>query len=169
VLALSPQKYGTDKLGKALGPIILVWFLTIGILGLGGISHNHAVLKAGNPFYAIRFFIDNGWYGFLALGAVFLVATGGEALYVDIGHFGRKSVNIAQFFVVLPSLALNYFGQGALLGCEGRDLFPGTGIAGFNQKTGHGPLARASLFLYIAGRPGFLNRYRRGTVRADRG
>jgi KUP system potassium uptake protein len=114
-LLFFPQKYGTEKIGKAFGPIILLWFLTIGVLGVGGISHNPAVLKAVNPFYGIRFFIDNGWHGFLALGAVFLVATGGEALYADIGHFGRKSINIAWFFVVLPGLALNYFGQGALL------------------------------------------------------
>jgi KUP system potassium uptake protein len=114
-LLFFPQKDGTEKIGKAFGPIILLWFLTIGVLCVGGISHSPAVIKAVNPFYGIRFFIDNGWHGFLALGAVFLVATGGEALYADIGHFGRKSINIAWFFVVLPGLALNYFGQGALL------------------------------------------------------
>lgn len=87
----------------------------IGILGLGGTTHIPAVLKAVNPLYAVRFFIDSGWHGFFALGAVFLLATGGEAMYADIGHFGRKSVNVAQFFVVLPGSALNYFGQCALL------------------------------------------------------
>jgi KUP system potassium uptake protein len=114
-LLFFPQKYGTDKIGKAFGPIILLWFLTIAVLGLGGIRHNPGVLKAVNPYYAVHFFIANGLHGFLTLGAVFLVATGGEALYADIGHFGRKSINIAWFSVVLPSLALNYFGQGALL------------------------------------------------------
>ncbi|WP_141736776.1 potassium transporter Kup [Oligoflexus tunisiensis] len=114
-LLFLPQKYGTDKIGKAFGPIILIWFITIGALGIGGIRHNPSVLQAVNPLHAVRFFLANGWHGFLALGAVFLVATGGEALYADIGHFGRKPINIAWFFLVLPSLALNYFGQGALL------------------------------------------------------
>jgi KUP system potassium uptake protein len=114
-LLFFPQKYGTDKIGKAFGPIILLWFLTLATLGLGGIRHNPGVLKAVNPYYAVQFFIQNGWHGFLTLGAVFLVAMGGEALYADIGHFGRKSINIAWCSLVLPSLALNYFGQGALL------------------------------------------------------
>jgi KUP system potassium uptake protein len=109
------QKYGTEKIGRAFGPIILIWFITIGSLGLGGIRHNPSVLQAVNPIHAFRFFQENGWHGFLALGAVFLVATGGEALYADMGHFGRKPINFAWFFLVLPCLAMNYFGQGALL------------------------------------------------------
>jgi len=109
------QRYGTDKIGKAFGPIILIWFITLAVLGISGISHNPSVLKGLSPIYGIYFFIENGWHGFLALGAVFLVATGGEALYADIGHFGRKPIILAWFFVVLPSLVLNYFGQGALL------------------------------------------------------
>ncbi len=114
-LLFMPQRFGTDKIGKAFGPIIMIWFITIAVLGISGISHNPSVLKGLSPTYGFRFFLDNGWHGFLALGAVFLVATGGEALYADIGHFGRKPINLAWFFVVLPSLVLNYFGQGALL------------------------------------------------------
>ncbi|MCX6130987.1 MAG: potassium transporter Kup [Proteobacteria bacterium] len=114
-LLFMPQRFGTEKIGKAFGPIILIWFITIGLLGLSGIMHNPGVLMGLSPYYAVRFFIDNGMIGFLALGSVFLVATGGEALYADIGHFGRKPINMGWFFVVLPSLVLNYFGQGALL------------------------------------------------------
>ncbi len=115
MLLFLPQRFGTEKIGKAFGPIILIWFITLAVLGIGGIIQEPAVLFGLSPHYAAKFFIENRLHGFVALGAVFLVVTGGEALYADIGHFGRRPINIAWFFVVLPSLILNYFGQGALL------------------------------------------------------
>ncbi len=111
----SVQKYGTSVVGKVFGPITLLWFLTLGSLGIFNILKAPAVLLAANPYYAFKFFIDNQWNGFMVLGSVFLVVTGGEALYSDLGHFGRKPIERAWFFVALPCLLLNYFGQGALL------------------------------------------------------
>ncbi|HJZ12882.1 MAG TPA: KUP/HAK/KT family potassium transporter, partial [Acidobacteriota bacterium] len=96
-------------------PVIFVWFVTLAVLGLISIFRQPAVLQALNPLYAIRFFMENGIPGYFVLGAVFLVATGGEALYADLGHFGEKPIQIDWFSVVAPSLLLNYFGQGALL------------------------------------------------------
>jgi len=109
------QKFGTAKIGAIFGPIILVWFLVIGSLGIYGSMQNLEIFHALNPVYGIRFLIQNGWIGILALGAVFLVCTGGEALYADMGHLGRLPIQRAWFFVALPGLLLNYFGQGALL------------------------------------------------------
>ena len=106
---------GTAGIGKVFGPIMLVWFGTLAFLGVRSLSHDPAVLAAVNPMYAVRFFAANGWHGFLVLGAVFLVATGGEALYADLGHFGEHPIQIDWFSIVAPSLLLNYFGQGALL------------------------------------------------------
>ncbi len=109
------QSRGTDKIGSLFGPIIFIWFSTIGILGLSSILDNPVVLKALNPGYAVSFFFIHGWHAFLTLGAVFLCVTGGEALYADMGHFGRKPIQYGWFFVAFPGLLLNYFGQGALL------------------------------------------------------
>jgi KUP system potassium uptake protein len=109
------QRRGTAGLGAIFGPIILVWFGTLAALGVRGILSEPSILTAVNPAYAIDFFARNGRQGFLVLGAVFLVTTGGEALYADLGHFGHKSIQIDWFSVVMPSLLLNYFGQGALL------------------------------------------------------
>lgn len=114
-LLFLPQRFGTERIGKAFGPIILLWFLTLGVLGIRNIALNAHVFQAINPYYAFHFFTENKSLGFLALGTVFLVVTGGEALYADIGHFGRKPINMAWFLVVLPCLLLNYLGQGALL------------------------------------------------------
>lgn len=111
----SVQKYGTDAVGKIFGPLTLFWFLTLGGLGIYNIVKEPSVLMAINPYYAFRFFAENQWNGFLVLGSVFLVVTGGEALYSDLGHFGRQPIQRAWFGVVLPCLVLNYFGQGALL------------------------------------------------------
>ncbi len=111
----SIQKNGTAKVGKIFGPVTLTWFITIAILGVKGISTSFEVLNSINPYYAINFFVENGFAGFAVLGSVFLVITGGEALYADMGHFGRKPIKIAWFAVVLPCLFLNYLGQGALL------------------------------------------------------
>jgi KUP system potassium uptake protein len=109
------QKRGTAGIGLIFGPIILVWFLTLSILGVLSIVQEPGVFAAINPLYALRFFLRNGISGYLVLGAVFLVATGGEALYADLGHFGERPIQIDWFWIVAPALLLNYFGQGALL------------------------------------------------------
>lgn len=109
------QKRGTHGVGMIFGPIILVWFATLAVLGLNAIFRNTSILNALNPYYAVNFFRINGLEGIKVLGAVFLVVTGGEALYADMGHFGRKPIRISWFYIVLPCLVLNYFGQGALL------------------------------------------------------
>lgn len=109
------QKHGTAGIGKIFGPVTLLWFSTLAILGIAQIFHYPQVFSAINPVHAFQFFARNGWHGFVILGSVFLVVTGGEALYADMGHFGRKPIRLAWFAVVLPALLLNYFGQGALL------------------------------------------------------
>jgi KUP system potassium uptake protein len=109
------QQKGTGTVGKIFGPVTLIWFFVIAIMGIASISQTPEVLKAINPYYIISFFRNNAWYGFTVLGSVFLVVTGGEALYSDLGHFGRAPIKQAWFCLVLPSLVLNYFGQGALL------------------------------------------------------
>jgi KUP system potassium uptake protein len=109
------QRKGTASVGALFGPVMLVWFVTLAVLGIVNIMQEPAVLQAVNPFYALHFFTEHKWYGFLALGAVVLAVTGGEALYADMGHFGRMPIRSAWFFFVLPALLLNYFGQGALL------------------------------------------------------
>jgi KUP system potassium uptake protein len=109
------QKHGTGRLGKLFGPITCFWFLTLAILGLIHIAKFPQVLVALNPAYAIGFFMDHAWGGFFILGAVFLGVTGVEALYADMGHFGKKPIRLAWFSLVMPALVLNYFGQGALV------------------------------------------------------
>lgn len=109
------QHRGTAGLGRVFGPITLVWFLTLAVLGVSWIVREPSVLAAVNPWYAVRFFAEIGWQGFFVMGSVFLVVTGGEALYADLGHFGRRSIRLAWFSVALPGLLLNYLGQGALL------------------------------------------------------
>ena len=113
------QKYGTHRVGGLFGPIVIVWFLTIALLGVVWIVRAPAVLAAFDPSHAVTFFQVNGFHGFAVLGAVFLVVTGGEALYADMGHFGRRPIRLAWFALVLPALLLNYFGQGALLLLDG--------------------------------------------------
>lgn len=109
------QRFGTGKIGAVFGPLILLWFTCLALLGLRGIAGNLDVFMALNPYYAFEFFYANGWIGFIVLGSVVLVITGGEALYADMGHFGKKPIRLAWFFVAMPALTLNYFGQGALL------------------------------------------------------
>ncbi len=121
----SVQRKGSAKVGNFFGPIMFVWFLVIGLLGLLAILQQPHVLVALNPAHAFHFFLRDGWLGFTVLGAVFLVVTGGEALYADLGHFGRSPIRIAWFALVLPALLLNYFGQGALvLGSQGEVAHP---------------------------------------------
>jgi KUP system potassium uptake protein len=109
------QRTGTGHLGAVFGPIMMVWFITLGVLGVVNLVQFPKVIEAISPLYAARFLIDNGWLAFGVLGAVFLVVTGGEALYADLGHFGRAPIRRAWFAVVFPALFLNYLGQGALL------------------------------------------------------
>lgn len=109
------QRKGTASVGALFGPVMIVWFATLALLGIINILDEPAVLQAVNPLYGFKFFAENRWGGFLALGAVVLAVTGGEALYADMGHFGRMPIRKAWFYFVLPALLLNYFGQGALM------------------------------------------------------
>jgi KUP system potassium uptake protein len=109
------QRFGTGRIGFAFGPVIVVWFVAIGAIGLRWILEEPAVLAAVNPMRAVDFLATNGAMGFVIVGLVFLVVTGGEALYADMGHFGRVPIRIAWFTIALPGLLLNYFGQGALM------------------------------------------------------
>jgi KUP system potassium uptake protein len=109
------QKHGTGSVGKLFAPVMIVWFLVLAILGARSIFISPQVLQALNPMWALRFMFEHKLMAFFALGAVVLSITGVEALYADMGHFGKKPIRFAWFFVVLPSLILNYFGQGALL------------------------------------------------------
>ena len=115
ILLFAFQRRGTAAVGRVFGPIMLAWFTVLAVLGICGIVRQPSVLAAVNPLHAVRFFAANGMAGFLVLGAVFLVVTGGEALYADVGHFGTRAIRVAWFTVVLPGLLLNYFGQGALV------------------------------------------------------
>lgn len=109
------QSRGTATIGSLFGPIMLIWFGALALLGIINIVENPTVLKAINPLYAVTFIRANGWPGFLVLGTVFLTVAGGEALYADMGHFGPQPIRLAWFTMVFPALLLNYFGQGALL------------------------------------------------------
>src|SRR6201995_1241882 len=115
VVLFGVQSRGTARVATAFGPIMVVWFTTLGVLGLIHISDDPSVLWAINPVYALQFLLSHGTIGLVTLGAVFLAVTGGEALYADLGHFGRKPIQAGWLYVVLPSLLINYFGQGALV------------------------------------------------------
>jgi KUP system potassium uptake protein len=109
------QRHGTHRVGRLFGPIMVIWFIVIALLGFVWMMRQPQVLTAVDPRHAFYFFRTHGWHGFAVLGAVFLVVTGGEALYADMGHFGKRPIRFAWFVLVLPALLLNYFGQGALL------------------------------------------------------
>ncbi|HEY9405516.1 MAG TPA: potassium transporter Kup [Pyrinomonadaceae bacterium] len=109
------QSRGTAKVGQLFGPVMLAWFVVIAALGVMQIVRHPSVIGAFNPIHAFNFFLREGWHGFLVLGTVFLVVTGGEALYADMGHFGKRPIRLAWYVLVLPALLLNYLGQGALL------------------------------------------------------
>jgi KUP system potassium uptake protein len=115
ILLFAVQSRGTAKVAVFFGPIMLIWFAALAVAGLWHIGQNLSVLRALNPYYGVDFLLNHGLIGFFTLGAVFLCVTGSEALYADLGHFGRGPIRFAWLTVVLPSLALNYFGQGALL------------------------------------------------------
>ncbi len=114
------QKHGTHRVGSVFGPVMLIWFITLGVLGLPHILHTPQVLNAINPEYAIRFFVDHKFHAFVTMGTIFLCLTGGEDLYLDMGHFGRLPMRIGWFSIVLPCLLINYFGQGAFLMAHGQ-------------------------------------------------
>ncbi|MCR5884290.1 potassium transporter Kup [Rhizobacter sp. J219] len=109
------QRHGTASVGKLFGPITLLWFIVLALLGIAHVVKNPAVLAALSPHYALRFFVDHPGIAFIALGSVVLCVTGAEALYADMGHFGKKPIRLAWFGFVMPALVLNYFGQGAML------------------------------------------------------
>jgi len=109
------QKKGTAKVGRVFGPVMILWFITIAILGTLEIAKSPQILLAINPWHGVSFFMRNGFAGFVILGAVVLAVTGAEALYADMGHFGRRPIRVAWFALVLPALMLNYFGQAALV------------------------------------------------------
>jgi len=115
VALFAVQRRGTAAVGVLFGPIMVLWFITLAVLGIAGIAHHPGVLQAINPVHALRFFEFNPMLGFLSLGATVLALTGAEALYADMGHFGQRPIQYAWFGLVLPALLLNYFGQGALL------------------------------------------------------
>jgi KUP system potassium uptake protein len=109
------QSRGTAAVGKLFGPVMVVWFAVLAVLGVSHLFDAPRVFEAVNPVHGLQFFADNGWTGYLVLGSVFLVVTGGEALYADMGHFGRSPIRLGWFSIVLPALLLTYYGQGALL------------------------------------------------------
>ncbi len=109
------QRHGTERVGKLFGPVMLVWFFVIAVLGLMHIGDNPSILKALSPHYALNFLLGQPHVAFIALGAVVLCVTGAEALYADMGHFGKRPIRVAWFGVAMPALVLNYFGQGAML------------------------------------------------------
>jgi K+ transporter len=115
------QPFGTAKIGKIFGPVMALWFFVIAALGIWGIAQHPGVMLAINPWYGVQFLLSNGFVSFLVLGGVFLCVTGAEALYADMGHFGKKPIWLAWFGVVFPSLVLNYAGQSALL-LSGADI-----------------------------------------------
>jgi KUP system potassium uptake protein len=119
IVVFSVQRYGTHRIGRAYGPIMLIWFIVLAALGISWIVRQPIVLGAVNPAHAVAFFQANGLHAIAVLGAVFLVVTGGESLYADLGHFGPRPIRLAWFTLVLPALLLNYFGQGALLLTDG--------------------------------------------------
>jgi KUP system potassium uptake protein len=112
------QSRGTAMVGRVFGPVTFLWFTTLGVLGAIQIARHPAVIAAVLPHHGVRFFAQNGLAGFLVLGSVFLVVTGGEALYADMGHFGKRPIRLTWFGLVLPALLLNYFGQGALIAVD---------------------------------------------------
>ena len=109
------QSHGTARVASWFGPVMLVWFLALGMIGIAHLADDPHVFAAANPIFAIRFLADHGFIGLVTLGFVFLAVTGGEALYADLGHFGRKPIQLAWFALVFPALVLNYLAQGALV------------------------------------------------------
>ncbi len=120
VALFAVQRRGTAGISRVFSPVMIVWFTVLGALGFRQIIRHPEVIRAVSPTYGVQLFVDNPWKAFLALGSIFLVVTGGEALYADMGHFGRRAIQLGWYMLVLPGLLLNYFGQAALL-AEGRE------------------------------------------------
>jgi len=118
IAVFSVQSKGTGAVGRLFGPIMVLWFSVLAVLGASHILDAPRVFEAINPLHALEFFVDEGWEGFLVLGSVVLVVTGGEALYADMGHFGRRPMRLGWFGIVLPALLVTYYGQGALILAE---------------------------------------------------
>lgn len=116
------QSHGTGRMGAVFGPVMVIWFVVLAVLGVRGILKEPHVLLALNPGLGLKFLLENGWHGFILLGSVFLAVTGAEALYADVGHFGARPIRIAWFWIVLPGLVLNYLGQGALVLFDDRNI-----------------------------------------------
>ena len=114
-LLFAIQRFGTGAVGSLFGPVMAVWFLVLAVAGVAQIVEHPGVLRALSPSYAVQFFLEHGGTAFIALGSVVLAVTGAEALYADMGHFGRGPIHRAWFFMVFPALMLMYFGQGALI------------------------------------------------------
>jgi KUP system potassium uptake protein len=115
VLLFGTQRFGTEQVGKVFGPVMVVWFIALAVIGVMNIGHNPEVFHALNPWWGMRFFMTHGAHAIFILGAVVLAVTGGEALYADMGHFGARPIRHAWYWFVLPALMLNYMGQGALV------------------------------------------------------
>ncbi|WP_284567180.1 potassium transporter Kup [Xanthomonas graminis] len=115
VMLFVAQRFGTERVGKAFGPITVLWFLALGAIGVYNLTKAPEVLHALNPWWGVRFFAEHNWHAVFVLGAVVLAVTGGEALYADMGHFGAKAIRYSWNFLVLPMLTLTYLGQGALM------------------------------------------------------
>jgi KUP system potassium uptake protein len=126
VMLFSVQKRGTAKIGTVFGTATLIWFFTLIATGLPWIIKRPDILQCINPMYAVQFFIENGMHGFLVLSSVVLCITGGEALYADMGHFGKKPIRMGWFYLVFPALLINYFGQGALVLDQGHAVIGNT-------------------------------------------
>ena len=115
LVVFGTQRFGTAKVGRVFGPVMVLWFLVLAAIGMLNLVHEPEVLKSLNPWWAVYFFLDHGWHAIFILGAVVLAVTGGEALYADMGHFGARPIRHAWYWFVLPALMLNYLGQGALV------------------------------------------------------
>ena len=113
VVLFAAQRFGTERVGKVFGPVMLLWFVSLAAIGIWNLLAAPEVLKALNPWWSVHFFMEHGWHGIFIFGAVVLAVTGGEALYADMGHFGAPPIRNAWYFFVLPCLVLNYLGQGA--------------------------------------------------------
>jgi KUP system potassium uptake protein len=109
------QRFGTHRVGRAFGPVMVIWFVTLAVLGVPHIVEHPGVLQGLSPTFAVAFFVDHPFTAFIAMGAVVLAITGAEALYADMGHFGRRPIRVAWFALVFPALILNYLGQAALI------------------------------------------------------
>jgi KUP system potassium uptake protein len=115
VALFAVQRLGSGRIGIVFGPMLALWFVIIGAIGVWGLAQRPGVIAAMNPVHAVRFFVVHGWRGYRVLGSVVLCLTGAEALYADMGHFGRRPIRVAWFAVAFPSVALSYLGQGAVL------------------------------------------------------